>query len=896
MAFRRTANAIISKSNIGFDEWMEELRQQHEGAVSKDQVVRVAKNVLQKCDPNQYLLSHSTIVASVDTYAPEGSKTGKRLDRGVQIDVRYPDFRIKPECQNIINNNGDAWSRSLLLATYRTFIGSPNYLEHIQIPELSKGFIVDAIARDLGNTCYIDILVATDRKHKLLVQDILSEEIKAMSMGCGIPGTRVLMADGTVLPIEDIRPDMEVISQKGNICRVDNLQIRENRWKICRIKPIGLSALSFTDNHKFYAVPRSELQFTERKGLQRIIPIAYSFEYREAGDLLPGDVIATPILQGESKPHCSESEARLLGLWIGDGWKFDNKHNSTIGVGFCLDSSQQYSEISGFVESEINRISWLAKEMRLAVGGSAPEMVHRHIRRNADYILSTSRAVRDFIDNHSMGRKALDKCVTQDVMLWPKSHQLAFLSGIIDSNGCISISKRGTKQIFISTRNENLANQYMTILNRCGLIGTLTKVQRSGTKMLPNAAEVDYQIRIRSSGVSKIPSVKIKNSGGSFKEQNSGSRDRWIAGNHVYTRIHSIDTYDYQGFVYDLQVDNDHSYIADGIGISNCISLFTVCSHCGNVAVDETQLCNHVLYDGKNTMFRDENGIEHKLAELIGHVSVPNSNQFIEASWVRNPAFTGATRRNILNPDSTATVAALEKAATIYEIRKNDLHIDGLRKVAADEQNSDSDSDSNSDSELDDLDSSPDEPSNPEESTTESPAPDVGQSSIEDMINKAQEMLVEALLKKLSDKLVPDPADVPAAIPSTSDSGLAGGDLNNTLLSSTEFIGSVNQIFKDHPQLAKWASATRKLIEHGQTSTLSSRDLIVLSWINDTVQSKARPAIYYKTAMQLGSASNYPSGTSFLAACRLRIGHALSTDEKIFFSNLGNISTMSNKF
>jgi hypothetical protein len=184
MAWKRTASAIVSKKDVEFDEWMDALRSQHEGAVPKDHVGRIAKQVLRKCDPKKYLLSHATIVASVDTYAPRGVKVGQSMSRGVQIDVRFPDFRIAPECHDIVNNNGDAWSRPLLLSTYRTFIGSPNYVEHIQIPELSKGFIVDAIARDLGRTCYVDILVATDRQHVVLVQDILAGKIDSMSMGC----------------------------------------------------------------------------------------------------------------------------------------------------------------------------------------------------------------------------------------------------------------------------------------------------------------------------------------------------------------------------------------------------------------------------------------------------------------------------------------------------------------------------------------------------------------------------------------------------------------------------------------------------------------------------------------------------------------------------------------
>lgn len=184
MARRHYAKAMLSRSNVPFEEWMDVIRDQHEGAVPKNQIHRISKSIHKRCDPNQYLLSHTTIVASVDTHSPKNVKIGNQLNRGVQIEVKWPDYRINKECKKYTNNNMDSWSRPLLLSTYRTFIGAPNYLEHIQIPELSKGFVVDAIARDLGETCYIDLLVATDRKHDMLIHDILSGEIDSFSMGC----------------------------------------------------------------------------------------------------------------------------------------------------------------------------------------------------------------------------------------------------------------------------------------------------------------------------------------------------------------------------------------------------------------------------------------------------------------------------------------------------------------------------------------------------------------------------------------------------------------------------------------------------------------------------------------------------------------------------------------
>ena len=538
MSFRRYANAIVSQPNIEFDRWMEEIRVNNQGVAEEKQIMRVAKTVFRKCDPKQYLLSHATIVASVDCYEPKGTKIGKFLNRGIECERRWKNFRIKPECQNIINNNGDAWERSLLLATYRTFIGAPNYLEHIQIPELSKGFIVDAIARDLGETCYVDILVATDRKHKMLVSDILSENIRAMSMGC--------------------------------------------------------------------------------------------------------------------------------------------------------------------------------------------------------------------------------------------------------------------------------------------------------------------------------------------------------------------------------------------------ISLFTICNKCGNVAVDDSQLCPCILYDGKRTKFLDENNVEHKLAELIGHVSVPNSNQFIEGSWVRNPAFEGAQRRNILNPESSAVASRLEDAAAVYEIRRDEMDLDGISHAASvsraaqddepeepggaekpeEEPTGDVGDEPSVKEELGEFDvkaegseaeGSEAEGSEAEGSEAEGSEEDKPPSEdhLQKLIDQAQELLMENLVKGLAEKTAPKPEDVGTVTP-----GLSDANYNDSMIG---FEKAVRARFLNKPRLIRWACSAYKVVHFGgraaiRKSGMSPKDLIVLSWIEDVVRARPHPAALYEIAMAVGPSSLFPSEESYLAACGIKVGRRLASNEKSFLLWKGRIGSLSVNF
>lgn len=124
-----------------------------------------------KYNIHDYLFTHDTIVCSVET-EPNG-------------------YWITKPCEELVNANGNAWTNPVLLNCFRTFIGGENYLEHVQIPALSKGKILDAIIRPVihtnkygsANIFVVDILVATNRKHAELVRRIESGELNTLSMG-----------------------------------------------------------------------------------------------------------------------------------------------------------------------------------------------------------------------------------------------------------------------------------------------------------------------------------------------------------------------------------------------------------------------------------------------------------------------------------------------------------------------------------------------------------------------------------------------------------------------------------------------------------------------------------------------------------------------------------------
>lgn len=185
MAFLKYANAVVAQPVVSFSVWDEVRSKALALGPAFTKQAAQTQLVLKKYDPNQYLLSHCTIMASVDTENGPGS-LGHNFESGRTVNRTYQDYYITPDTAMWVNNNFDSWERKLLLATFRTFIGAYSFVEHIQIPELSKGRVIDAVARDTGKSVYIDILVANDLKHDPLIQAIKSGQLNTLSMGCSV--------------------------------------------------------------------------------------------------------------------------------------------------------------------------------------------------------------------------------------------------------------------------------------------------------------------------------------------------------------------------------------------------------------------------------------------------------------------------------------------------------------------------------------------------------------------------------------------------------------------------------------------------------------------------------------------------------------------------------------
>ena len=190
MAFLKQASLKIENPDVTIKNWVRENSSNIKTAANKNIEY---KKIIADFSPEKYLLTHCTIVASVDVEnapKPVHFVSEKTKDQYKDL-VGKSDYYITPETSKYMNANGDSWSRDLLLKTYKTFIGAENYVEHVQDPSLSKGKILDAVARKVDNnkSVFIDILVATNKKHTDLVEKIKTGKLQTLSMGAVVAFT-----------------------------------------------------------------------------------------------------------------------------------------------------------------------------------------------------------------------------------------------------------------------------------------------------------------------------------------------------------------------------------------------------------------------------------------------------------------------------------------------------------------------------------------------------------------------------------------------------------------------------------------------------------------------------------------------------------------------------------
>lgn len=369
---------------------------------------------------------------------------------------------------------------------------------------------------------------------------------------CLIPGTQILMGDGTTKAIEDVRKGDYVIDHLGKPRLVEKTYERPEEGYVFEIHRTGQGKdrpLVLTGNHPILAIPsngrkRSSIESALEEGTEKP-------EYINAEDLREGDWVVE--IHPSHQPELLSINASSLGLdielnedfgrWCGwylaEGSILHNRlssgERSPSGVLFSLHAKET---------DEAAEIVSLGKSLF----GLSAKISYRD---NHQTISFYSKGLALFVQQ--LGKRSKEKALPQEWMAAP----ISFINGVVSAHlaGDGHHNKDGVRP-----------NERTHVTSSIAL------------------ADQIYQMNI---WLGRTPSRRLDKVGATNKRTIDATHINWsdseVSGRRPrgrmafgpwnLARISQIDRSDYNGPVYNLHVSDTHTYVANGQAVHNCYDI-----------------------------------------------------------------------------------------------------------------------------------------------------------------------------------------------------------------------------------------------------------------------------------------------------------------------------------
>ena len=374
---------------------------------------------------------------------------------------------------------------------------------------------------------------------------------------CFPSGTRVRMADGSLKQIQDVRLSEEVLSAEGNVRRVLQTHVREYVGDLVTLNLWGHSHLKMTPNHKvltrrgyvrvdsltkndWVAVPRYAP--TSSRVLQTAYHVAgettrtksfYSSKSygRESSD--KPSTGGTPWANYKKIPDLVDLTpgfGRILGLFLAEG------------------HYQKYSLVWSFNTDERDTlVADLVKLLKDELGLDSSVQTINEWGTCTQVVANGSLWVRLF--RSLCGKGAGDKRLHADILSGPREFLAGLFQGWMEGDGC----KICNRHVGVSVSHDLIMSMY-DIANYIGLRPAIACYKPVKTR-----ADSRWNIQGKRDSWHLLVGTKKDN-----YRVRTEDRVTW-------RRVRSIARTPFKGDVYDIGVDMDHSFVAEGIGVHNCM-------------------------------------------------------------------------------------------------------------------------------------------------------------------------------------------------------------------------------------------------------------------------------------------------------------------------------------
>lgn len=367
------------------------------------------------------------------------------------------------------------------------------------------------------------------------VVDILEIDLKKIpfvpdmiwgSSPCFIHSELVLSTRGYV-PISEIRVGDKVLTHKSRWRKVEAIG-RKKVSSIKNIKGYGVDNIKCTPNHPFLV--RENHSSTIRKNGKSKRTTTFSESKWVSAQDIEGLYWASPV-KIESYEHTELMDPYLIGRWLGDGWCSKNH------VFLCC-GKHEIQEFEKKLNQYSKNFSWNKYEEKTTYRFSLP-----------DHVLVEWLTF-------NFGAGAENKKIPGWVFGMDEEKRVRFLQGYIDSDGCKEPNGYKTSSV-----SRSLTYSISLLARTLDYTSGVVKNIRKDTCVIEG--------RIVNQAVSWTANITNKNTDRKF----FNIFDDGLG----YGKVRSVKTEGWNSYVYNLQIEEDNTYVVNNIVVHNCTA-FSVAS------------------------------------------------------------------------------------------------------------------------------------------------------------------------------------------------------------------------------------------------------------------------------------------------------------------------------
>lgn len=412
---------------------------------------------------------------------------------------------------------------------------------------------------------------------------------------CLKAGTRILMGDLAEKPIEEIRVGDFVFDAFGDLQKVTKTFKRPYNGKINRIKVIGGKEVYITDEHPFLGIRQKSIRRSNGRRKSIVKPDNkeraygeyrnYKPEWIEAKEIEKGDYIALPKIKDQTTDFMKsmgsvmgipldENLGTIVGYFLAEGSFFRKNHEKER---LLVQFSFGWNALD---ETHVDRL----KKAIEAVGieGCVYDIKRRIEGEQSGYQLRVLDRKLGIIFHLLCGEYCDKKKLNS--LFWHCSSpafRLAAVRAYLEGDGTINAIRRGIRNgintrvswsLVAKTKSEDLSRfieiecrrlgiaicrKYVMSTYRYGVIERKVGVWQNEIHGYDQLLKLFPAERLNLLGVDKPK----KSSNKSFEY------DQW-----VFHPVNEVEKVDFEGDVYNFETTGSHSYIAEMMGVHNCIA------------------------------------------------------------------------------------------------------------------------------------------------------------------------------------------------------------------------------------------------------------------------------------------------------------------------------------